>query len=105
MKKQQVKKQTLPKAIVVPKFATEAEEADWWYQKRKAHSEEFYAAAQCGESAGADSGKTARAHRSVKKETRAGRRATDSRRRLGACPQTGRTERPAVPNLHQVHLA
>ena len=35
--------------IVVPKFATEAEEADWWYENRKAHSEQFLAAMKRGE--------------------------------------------------------
>jgi hypothetical protein len=27
--------------IDVPKFATETEEADWWYDNREQHSEEF----------------------------------------------------------------
>jgi predicted DNA binding CopG/RHH family protein len=44
-----MKKQTTPQRIIVPKFATEAEEADWWYKNRKAHSEEFYAAFLRGE--------------------------------------------------------
>jgi predicted DNA binding CopG/RHH family protein len=40
---------TASKRIIVPKFTTEAEEADWWYKNRKAHSEEFLAAARRGE--------------------------------------------------------
>lgn len=35
--------------IVVPKFATEAEEADWWYQNRYAHAKIFLEAARRGE--------------------------------------------------------
>ena len=48
MKKKQTTRQ-VTKRIIVPKFATEAEEADWWYKNRKAHSEEFLAAARRGE--------------------------------------------------------
>jgi predicted DNA binding CopG/RHH family protein len=44
-----MKKKQTTKRIIVPKFATEAEEADWWYKNRKAHSEEFLAAARRGE--------------------------------------------------------
>jgi len=49
MKKKQQTTRQATKRIVVPKFATEAEEADWWYKNRKAHSEEFLAAARRGE--------------------------------------------------------
>jgi predicted DNA binding CopG/RHH family protein len=49
MKKQPAKKQTATKRIIMPKFATEAEEADWWFKNRKAHSEEFLAAMKRGE--------------------------------------------------------
>lgn len=48
MKKKQTTQQAAER-IIVPKFATEAEEADWWYKNRKAHSEEFLAAARRGE--------------------------------------------------------
>jgi predicted DNA binding CopG/RHH family protein/uncharacterized DUF497 family protein len=41
------KKQT--KRIIVPKFATEAEEADWWYKNRKAHDRIFSEAVKAGE--------------------------------------------------------
>ncbi len=34
--------------INVPKFANEAEEADWWYANRERHADEFAAAAQEG---------------------------------------------------------
>lgn len=34
--------------IDVPKFATEAEEADWWFDNRERHAEEFAAASQAG---------------------------------------------------------
>jgi predicted DNA binding CopG/RHH family protein len=37
------------KRIIVPKFATEAEEADWWYKNRKAHDRIFAAAVKSGE--------------------------------------------------------
>ena len=40
-----MKKQT-SKRTIVPKFATEAEEADWWHKNRKAHSQEFLEAAR-----------------------------------------------------------
>ena len=53
MKKKRVKQSTATtatgKRIVVPKFATEAEEADWWFKNRRAHSEEFLKAARNGE--------------------------------------------------------
>ena len=34
--------------IVVPKFATEAEEADWWYKNRHLHDKIMHAAALSG---------------------------------------------------------
>jgi len=34
--------------IDVPKFANETEEADWWFDNRKRHAEEFAAALQEG---------------------------------------------------------
>ena len=34
---------------IVPRFATEAEEADWWYKNRKIHDEELLAAVKSGE--------------------------------------------------------
>jgi uncharacterized DUF497 family protein len=34
---------------IVPKFATEAEEADWWYQNRHVHDKELLAAVRSGE--------------------------------------------------------
>jgi predicted DNA binding CopG/RHH family protein len=49
MKKEQAKKQATTKRTIVPKFASEAEEADWWFKNRKAHSEEFLAAMKRGE--------------------------------------------------------
>jgi len=41
-----MKKQT---KRVVPAFATEAEEADWWYENRKIHDKQFRAALKSGE--------------------------------------------------------
>ena len=35
--------------IVVPKFATEAEEADWWYKNRQVHDKIMHAAIKSGE--------------------------------------------------------
>ena len=35
--------------IIVPKFATEAEEADWWYKNRHIHDKIFAAAVKNGE--------------------------------------------------------
>jgi predicted DNA binding CopG/RHH family protein len=37
------------KRRIVPKFATEAEEADWWYKNRHIHDKEFLAAIKRGE--------------------------------------------------------
>jgi len=34
---------------MVPRFATEAEEADWWYQNRHVHGKELLAAVRSGE--------------------------------------------------------
>ncbi len=34
---------------IVPAFATEAEEADWWYQNREAHGKDLLAAVKSGE--------------------------------------------------------
>ena len=34
--------------LVIPKFNTEAEEAEWWYQNREALAEEFELAGQKG---------------------------------------------------------
>ena len=33
----------------MPKFATEAEEADWWYKNRHVHDKQLVAAAKSGE--------------------------------------------------------
>ncbi len=41
------KKQT--KRIVVPKFATEAEEADWWYRNREVHGKVMPAGVRSGQ--------------------------------------------------------
>ena len=42
MKKKQTKR-------IVPAFATEAEEADWWYRNREVHGRELLAAVRSGE--------------------------------------------------------
>jgi len=42
-----MKKQT--KRIVVPKFPTEGEEAQWWYKNRKVHDRVFAAAVKSGQ--------------------------------------------------------
>ena len=34
---------------IVPAFATEAEEADWWYKNRKVHDKQLLAAVRAGE--------------------------------------------------------
>ena len=34
---------------IVPAFATEAEEADWWYQNRHVHDKDLLAAVRSGE--------------------------------------------------------
>jgi hypothetical protein len=34
---------------IVPAFATEAEEADWWYKNRKIHDKQLLAAVKSGE--------------------------------------------------------
>ena len=41
-----MKKQT---KRIVPAFATEAEEADWWYKNREVHGRELLAAVRSGE--------------------------------------------------------
>jgi len=41
-----MKKQT---KRIVPAFATEAEEAEWWYKNRNAHGKELLAAVKSGE--------------------------------------------------------
>jgi len=33
---------------IIPRFASEKEEADWWFENREKHSEEFIAAAADG---------------------------------------------------------
>ena len=45
MKKQLAKQ---PKRVI-PAFATEAEEAEWWYKNRNIHGKELLAAAKNGE--------------------------------------------------------
>jgi len=45
-----MKKQTSkPRKRVVPAFATEAEEAAWWYENRNAHGKELLTAVKNGE--------------------------------------------------------
>jgi hypothetical protein len=48
----EVKKQTAKRATdarVIPRFASEAEEADWWYKNRNAHGKHFLAAVKNGD--------------------------------------------------------
>jgi len=44
--KNQIEK--LPKRVI-PAFATEAEEAEWWYRNRSAHGKQLLAAVKSGE--------------------------------------------------------
>jgi len=44
--KKQIERQS---TIVVPKFATEAEEAEWWYRNRERHGKQFLAAVKSGQ--------------------------------------------------------
>ncbi len=39
----------IPNHRIVPKFATEAEEADWWFQNREVHGKMMLAAVKSGE--------------------------------------------------------
>ncbi len=52
MKKQSRKRTSAGKpvsaGIVVPKFATEVEEAGWWHQNREIHSKQLLAAVRAG---------------------------------------------------------
>lgn len=43
------KKQPKGSRRIVPKVATEAEEADWWYQNREAHGKDLLNAVRKGE--------------------------------------------------------
>ena len=42
------KKEPIPDRIAVPKFATEAEEAEWWYKNRHVHDKVFHQAVKSG---------------------------------------------------------
>ncbi|MGA7412914.1 MAG: hypothetical protein WBW33_20730 [Bryobacteraceae bacterium] len=44
--KKQIKKQAKP---IVPTFATQAEEAEWWYKNRNVHGKELLAAVKSGD--------------------------------------------------------
>ena len=41
-------KQPIPGSIVAPKFATEAEEAEWWFRDRRIHDKTFHEAVKSG---------------------------------------------------------
>ena len=43
------RKKSPPNKRIVPNFATEAEEAQWWYNNREAHGKELLAAVRAGE--------------------------------------------------------
>ena len=43
-----MKKKEVSDRIIVPKFATEAEEADWWYKNRHIHDKQMHAAVKSG---------------------------------------------------------
>ena len=43
------KKTNVPANRVLPAFANETEEADWWYRNRNEHSKELIAAVKQGE--------------------------------------------------------
>ena len=49
MKKQPVSKHREKEKDVIPVFATEAEEAEWWYKNRNMHGKQLLAAVKSGE--------------------------------------------------------
>ena len=67
----------------VPAFATEAEEAEWWFQNRKVHEKQLVAAGKTGESADFDEGEVDGAGRGFEEDS-VGGGAADSAVRSGA---------------------
>jgi hypothetical protein len=85
---------------IVPMFATEAEEAEWWYKNRNVHGKELLAAVKSGEAqilTRSDSG--------IQEEAGAGGGAADSRGGSGVGSKAGRGKGFTLPDLHQITIA
>ena len=85
---------------VLPKFATEAEEAEWWGKNRDMVSQHFREAGLKGEV------KKLTLERLRERLANKSRPDHDSSRRSGPqpCAKAGRAERPTVPNVHPVSV-
>jgi hypothetical protein len=87
---------------IVPRFPTEAEEADWWYKNRHIHGKMMLAAVRSGEAQILTREKLLARMEGIEEEAGAGRGVANSGCRPGPGSKAGRTERAAVPDLHQV---
>ena len=104
MKKQPVNDQQ-EKKTSVPSFATEAEEARWWHENRAAHGSQLVSAVRSGEAQRLNEREASAADRLIEKDRGAGDLTSHSRGGFGPGSKTGRTERIALPNLHQIPAA
>jgi hypothetical protein len=85
---------------VVLAFASEAEEAAWWYENSKSHDKEFAVAAENGE-AQVLTGQKLGADRSIQSHnSRTSDFASGSGSGLGDGPEAGRARGPSLPDLH-----
>jgi hypothetical protein len=91
--------------IIVPKFDTEAEEADWWYQNRELHGQVMLAAVRSGEAQILTKEKLlARIEASKKKPAPVvALRIPEADLRLAR--KQAEQKRSAVPDLHQIPAA
>jgi hypothetical protein len=89
---------------LVPMFATEAEEAEWWYKNRKIHDKQLLAAVKSGEAQILTKEKLlARIAASKKRPAPVVALRIPAASGLGS--KAGRGKRIALPDLHQITVA
>ena len=91
--------------IVVPNFATVAEEAAWWYQNRERHGKIMRTAIKSGEAQILTQEKLLARIEASKEKAGACGGLTDSRGGPHASPKAGRTKGSPLSDLYQISAA
>jgi hypothetical protein len=97
-----MKKQTKP---IVPTFATEAEEAEWWYKNRNVHGRQLLAAVNSGEARILTKEKLLERIAASKKTSAAVVALRIPEADLALARKQAEQKRSAVPDLHQISVA
>ena len=90
---------------IVPKFATEAEEADWWYRNSEVHGKELLEAVRSGEAQILTKEELLARIEASKKKPAPVVALRIPAAGFGSGSKTGGTGGAAVPDLHQIAAA